>query len=257
MAAVDAKLGLSIRSEADGVDARVQIKIVDYLNPSAQQMIVDTDHNAHVELHGNNPTGADTVVKLSEQGSTSVDGVYDATNNSIPANSQTVVATRSATVDKTKQALRQTGVQNGNVIVADVGIYDENGTPFSATNPLPVAIANEEVGTPVHSYNETASAIAPGGTQSITMAVTGTALTLKSFKVGASGRVKIEIFRGPAGTPVQLYTVFNSEAWPSLVLDCPKNLILAITETIVVKFTSMEPTATTAFTGYATIEGMQ
>ena len=51
----DYKSGLPVRSEADGTDERLQTKIVDATSPDTQQMEVDSDNNAHVEVHGNNP----------------------------------------------------------------------------------------------------------------------------------------------------------------------------------------------------------
>jgi len=57
----DQATALPIRTE-DDIQERVQVKLVDYLNPGTglaadQQMSVDTDHNAHVEIHGNDEAG--------------------------------------------------------------------------------------------------------------------------------------------------------------------------------------------------------
>ena len=43
--------GLPIRSEADGTDERVQVKIVDKTNPDTQQATVDTDDNLKVGVY--------------------------------------------------------------------------------------------------------------------------------------------------------------------------------------------------------------
>lgn len=253
----DNTYGLAVRSQADGSDARVHVKIVDKTSPTTQQMTVDTDSNAHVESHGNNPTGADTVLLLSEEGAPNTDGVYDATHNTIPSTSQTVVSTRNATVDKTKQNLRQTGIQNGTVIAADVSLYDENGAPFTQTNPLPVSIQNAETGTPVHLFESTTTPVAVGTPQSMSMAALVAALTLKQLTLSASSKTKFTIFRGPSGSPVQMYTVFNSEANPTIIVPVPSNCVLAIGEILTVTCTSEMPTGTTAYTAYATVEGMQ
>lgn len=253
--ATDSRLGTAIRSDADGADARVQIKIVDKSNPGTQQASVDTDGNVHVEMHGNKPDGTDAVQRLSEEGAPNPDGIYSATLNTIPASSQSVVSTRSTTVDATKQTLRQTGVQAGSVVASDVALYDESGVPFSSANPLPVSLVNEEDGTSIHSYNETATAIAPGTPQTITY--TATAITtLKRLVLSASGKVKIEISSGPSASLVQKYTVFNSENNNNIMLDIPKNFILQNSDAVSIKFTSLEPVGTTPFTGYATVEAM-
>lgn len=260
MAAVDFKSSLPIRSEADGADQRVQVKVVDATNPSTQQMIVDADSNAHVEMHGNNPAGTDTVMRLSEEGAPNGDGVYDVANNSKPASAGITAQTRNATAADSRQVERPTakrGTVDTDQVSLDVSLHDELGNKYSATNPLPVAISDEEAGTAVHSYNETAAAIVPGGSQTIDYTVAGTDLSLKRIVCSASGRVKIEIFAGTAATPTQKYTLFNSESNPSFALDIPKNFKVIVADIVRVKFTSLEPTGTTAFTGYATIEGMQ
>lgn len=68
----DQQLALPIRTEADGLDQRVQVKIVDKTAPGTQQMAVDLDSNAHVEVHGNAPDGTDRVVALDTLGRTRV-----------------------------------------------------------------------------------------------------------------------------------------------------------------------------------------
>lgn len=257
MAAVDFKSSLPIRSEADGADQRVQVKIVDASNPNTQQMIVDADSNAHVEMHGNNPAGTDVVVRLSEEGAPNGDGLYDVANNTTPASAGITAQTRNAAYAASRQNLAPTakrGSTDTDQVSLDISLHDEDGNKYSTTNPLPVAISNDEAGTPVHSYAETAAAIAPGASQQIDYTVAGTALTLKRITASASGLVKMEIFTGTAAA-TQRYTFFNSEANRNILLDIPKNFVVAVGDVVRVKFTSMEPTGTTAFTGYATVEG--
>jgi len=62
----DVNLPVPIRTYADG-DGLVQIKIVDPTT-IAQVSEVDTDKNLHVEMHGNQPGGADIVVALDSSG---------------------------------------------------------------------------------------------------------------------------------------------------------------------------------------------
>jgi hypothetical protein len=259
MAAVDYKSAQPVRSEADGADARVQVKIVDSQNPGTQQMTVDSDSNAHVEVHGNDPTGTDKPLRVSEDGATKVDGLYDATLNTKPSTTGVTAQTRNASYADSRQVERPTakrGTSDTDTVSLDVSLHDESGNAYSQSNPLPVAMANEEIGTPVHSYNETASAIAPGGSQTIDYTVAGSAMTLKRIVVAASGACKVEIFTGNATTPTQKYTIFTSESRRNEFIDIPKNFTVAVADIVRVKFTSLEPTGSTAFTGYATIEGM-
>ena len=93
----DYNSGLPIRSEADGADERVQVKVVDSTNPDTQQMTVDTDGNLHAEAHGNDPSGVDRVLRTSEEGHANVSGLYDVAQNTDPANIGLIAHSRSAT----------------------------------------------------------------------------------------------------------------------------------------------------------------
>src|SRR5690606_13158800 len=108
----DYNSGLPIRSEADGADDRVQTKIVDAQNPDTQQMKVDTDGNAHAEMHGNDPAGIDRVQRLSELGAVTPDGLYDASDNTKPGNIGLIANTRDVTPSDSTQTERLTSIQN-------------------------------------------------------------------------------------------------------------------------------------------------
>ncbi len=60
--------GLPIRSEADGTDNRVQVKIVDFDNPGTQQASVDTDNAVKVLATGHDAGGANVPVLVSSTG---------------------------------------------------------------------------------------------------------------------------------------------------------------------------------------------
>lgn len=225
----DANTSLPVRSEADGLDARVQVKVVDKTNPGTQQMTVDTDSNAHVEIHGDDPAGVDRVVRTSELGALTPDGVYDAANNTKPGNVGLVVHTRAATPGDAEQALRQTGIKNGNVQAADVSLYDENGAPFSASNPLPVTNVDSE-GTEINDFN-TAAAVAASGTSNHDYTVTALkTLKLSGVKASASGKLKIEIQVESAvgsNTFATKYVAFNSTATPNIDVAIRENITVA------------------------------
>ena len=69
--------GLPIRSEADGTDERVHVKIVDGATPS-QMATVDTDLNVKVGVYGDRADdGADVALLLSEEGRANGRGDYE------------------------------------------------------------------------------------------------------------------------------------------------------------------------------------
>lgn len=209
----DYNSSLPIRSQADGTDERVHVKIVDGTTP-AQRATVDTDGNVHIEVHGNDPATADRVLRLSELGAVTPDGVYDVTNNTKPGNVGLITSTRAASPDDTTQTQRLTSVTNSTKRLLDVSIHDENGDVFSETNPLPVIVTESE-GTRVNNYKD-ATAVAAAGTDDHDYTVTA----LKTFyltqvEASASGKAKIEIKTETAassGIFTSWFVQFNSTA---------------------------------------------
>lgn len=217
----DYKSSLPVRSEADA-DERVQVKIVDSTTVS-QQMIVDADSNAHVEVHGNNPAGGDEVLRMSELGHAAVDGVYDGTNNTDPSQIGLVVHTRAATPGDAEQVIRQTGITAGSVHAADVALHDEDGVPYSSSNPLPTYLAPTP-GTEVTDYGK-ATAVAAGASSTHTYAVSSGVFELKSVLVSGSGRAGFEIvyYDGAAANTIAM--VFNSTADPNFQIEFPPFIV--------------------------------
>jgi len=225
----DINSSLPIRSEVDGLDARVQVKVVDATNPNTQQMIVDTDSNAHVESHGNDPAGVDRVLRLSELGALTPDGVYDVADNTKPGNIGVVASVRDAAPGDTTQTQRLTAVTNGTKRLLDISLHDENGAVFSPSNPLPVTSVDSE-GSEVNDYN-TASAVAGGGTSNHDYTVT-VAMTLKlsGVRTTASGRMKAEV-RIETGVGTNTFNTvavgFNSTSSPDIWIPFPENITVA------------------------------
>lgn len=225
MSAGDQATGLPVRSEADGVDERVHSKIVGSptgVNPATNQAAVDNDKNVHVEVHGNEPAGTDKVLRLSELGAVTPDGVYHAANNSKPGNEGVIVHTRAVTPGDADQNIRATGINstvNTNVWAQDVAIRDEQGNPFTAANPLPVTNVDSE-GTEVNDYFPSAATIAAGATDTHIYTVTALkTLKLTQISASASGkmRIDIEIETGVAtGVYTVKFTLFNSAAEPNI-----------------------------------------
>ena len=221
--------GLPIRSESDSTDNRVHVKIVDGTNPSINQVSVDSDKNLHSEVHGNDPAGVDKVLRLSEIGALTSDGVYHATNNTKPGNTGLVLHTRNATPGDAQQGLRATGIQNSTVISQDVAIRDEAGAAFSESNPLPVTLVDSE-GTEVNDFS-IAAAIAANGTSTHDYTVTaGKTLKLSQIESTASGKAKIEVAIETAvasGIFTSKFVLFNSTATPNMSLRIVENIAVA------------------------------
>jgi len=217
---------LPIRSEADGADERVQTKIVDKSNPDTQQMEVDTDGNAHVEVHGNDPTGTDKVIRTSEQGSVEVDGVYDASNNTEPSNTGIIAQQRNATPGDTLQTERLTSVQDsgGTVRSLDVSLHDEDGEAYSSTNPLPVTLEESE-GDEICDYNTTSSVIKDAiANHDYTVTALKTLISQRVWVAG-SGKLKVEL-QLETGVASGIYNTFlvafNSTANPNIDIPLDK-----------------------------------
>jgi hypothetical protein len=218
----DQATSLPIRSESDGTDQRVHVKIVDGTNPAVNQATVDSDKNLHVLAEGHDPTSAAHPVRTSELGAVTPDGVYDAANNTKPGNVGLITSTRSATPGDTTQTMRVTGIKGSTdttVWAQDVSLHDATGNAYTVTNPLPVALQNSSGGVTVFDYKD-ATAIAAGSSDNHDYAVTtGKTLTLKQIVGSASGKAKMTVQSSPDGTTfTTLAVMFNSTANPNMIL---------------------------------------
>lgn len=211
---------LPIRSEADGTDERVQVKIVDSSNPDTQQSTVDTDGNLHVQVMGDRcDDNAEVALLLSEQGRPNGRGDYEVDDNSCPDTSGLIAHNRSATHDDTQLAMRPTAVAGAdNSHNLDVALHDEAGQPYSSSNPLPVTLEASE-GAEVCDY-DTASSIAKDATSNHDYTVTA-ATTFTQLKIwaSASGKMKVEVQMETAAASGVFNTImvgFNSTANPNI-----------------------------------------
>ena len=223
---------LPIRSEADGTDERVQVKIVDATSPDSQQAVVDSDSNLHVEVHGNNPAAGDETLRLSELGHPNSDGVYDGTNNTDPANVGLVATDRATTpadADQTQRLTAKTGTTDTDVHALDISLHDEDGNAYTTSNPLPVTSVDSE-GTEINDY-DTASAVAAGGTSNHDYPASGgTTLKLTQIWASASAKLKIEV-QVETGVGTGTYTTrfvgFNSTANPNIDITLKEPISVA------------------------------
>lgn len=227
----DYKSGLPVRSEADGTDERLQTKIVDATSPDTQQMEVDSDNNAHVEVHGNNPASGDEVLRLSEQGHAAIDGLYDGTNNTDPSNIAVIAHSRNATPGDTQATERLTSIEDsaGEVRALDISLHDEAGEPYSQTNPLPVSVEESE-GDEVADPDQ-ATSIASDASSNHDYTVTAAkTLVIHRISCTASGRAKFEL-QVETGVATDTWTSidwsFNSTANPNAPIIVDRKVTVA------------------------------
>jgi hypothetical protein len=225
----DYNSGLPVRSEADGTDERLHVKVVDGTTPS-RRMTVDADLNAHVEMHGNDPAGTDRVVRTSEAGALTPDGVYNATTNTKPGNSGMIAHTRSASPGDSTQNKRVTSVTgSGNREALDVAITDENGAPFTESNPLPVTFVDSE-GNEINNYNTSASLAALGSSNHDYTVTVAKTLKLSQIWAAGSGKLKVEVqIETGAATGVfnTVFVGFNSTSMPNIKVPVNENVTVA------------------------------
>ena len=226
----DYNSGLPVRSEADGADERVQTKIVDATSPDTQQMEVDSDNNAHVEVHGNRADdGADVVLNLSEEGKPNPRGDYEVDDNSEPASIGMVAGARSANNDRTDQTEHLTSVEDsgGTVRALDMSLHDEDGEAYSLTNPLPVAISESE-GDEVCDYNTSAAVVKDASVNHDYTVTAATTFIGSRIWASGSGKMKVEVqleTAPAAGTYNTAFVAFNSTSNPNI--DIPLDKICA------------------------------
>lgn len=229
----DYNSGMPVRSESDGVDEKVVVKIVDGSVGGSNQMQIDADKNAHVEMHGNKPDGTtDVVQQLSEEGRSNGRGDYNASTNTKPASAAQILHARTASPAEADQTFRPTGVASSvdNAKCADVAMRDEAGNPFTVDNPLPVTFVDSE-GAEVNDY-ATSSAVAAGATVTHDYTVTA-ALRLKLSQIIAAGSGKIKVILAiESGVATGIFTAikfvgFNSTSNPQVIIPVNENITVA------------------------------
>jgi hypothetical protein len=188
--ALDRDAQVPVRSEQDEHE-RLHVKLVDGADPSLR-MQIDTDKNAHVEVHGNKPTtGDDVALRLSELGALNSDGVYDAANNTKPSHTGLVVHNRQVAPADADCVKRVTGITAGSVHAADVSLHDENGIPYGKTNPLHVEVAPPS-GARVIDYDH-AIETAKDASTNHDYTVADYALDLSKVECSSSGKCRFEL----------------------------------------------------------------
>jgi len=247
--------GLPIRSEIDGSDERVHVKIVDgTTSPAINQTKVDDDNNLHVEIHGNDPAGDDQVIRTSELGAITPDGIYHSSDNTKPGNIGLISSSRATSPSDSTQDFRLTGVQGSvddEVHALDVALHDEAGNPYSDTNPMPVTILNDESGDEVVSFDASSVDLARHASETQEYTVTALkVLRLNKIMASASGKIKVEL--KVAGSVIAVK--FNSTANPNVEFSFNKPISVAAGAKVEVVFTNLDYQA---FACYSTILGLE
>lgn len=248
----DQNTALPVRTEGD-LQEKIQSKLVDYIDPSLGAQI-DTDKNLHVEMHGDDPTGTDKVVKLSESGNVVLDGEYNVVTNTVPSRVGLMAHLRNATPGLAQLLQPLTAVTNGLKRLLDVALHDENGDAFSTSNPLPVTLVDSE-GEEINDYKQ-AIAVAKDAVDNHDYTVTALK-TLKASQIiaSASGKIKVEVQveNGVAsGIYTTKFTQFNSTANPNVLFDIKELIQVAAGVKIRVAITNKDNAAQDV---YSTISG--
>lgn len=225
MADTDFKSSLPIRSESDGTDERVHVKIVDgTTSPAVNQTKVDSDNALKTLATGHDPGGVNRTVRTSEQGAVTPDGVYNAANNTKPGNLGNIVSTRNATPGDTTQTIRVTGVQGTTETTKwsmDVSIHDDNGNAWSTSNPMPVTVVDPALIQTDVFQSVDALAIAANSSSNMDYTITsGKTSHLYQVDCSASGRARFELQVSSDGvTFTRIMVKYNSTAEPNVTFN--------------------------------------
>lgn len=165
------------------------------------------------------------------------DGDYDAALNECPNSTGLIGHDRAgtgATPDETAQNKRITAViyddgSSETIVALDVAIRDENGIPYSASNPLPTSIEESE-GDEIHEHDES-GAVAKAGVDNHDYVVSvGKKLLISSWKISGSGYMRgtLQIEDGVGvGTFTDADVLLNSVANPNAREDYKRDLVVA------------------------------
>lgn len=222
----DIESALPIRSKQD-VDERVLVKLVDAADPAGvdKQMEI-SEKKAHIRVFAKDSDGNDKQVLLSQEGHVQSNGDYDASLNKRPSSQGLIAHDRKNTAElpaEADQNKRPTAVVYDNgvdetIVALDVAIRDEDGIPYSKTNPLPVSIEESE-GDEIHSHFESAGAVAKNNTDTHEYTVSALKeFELEQWSISASGLMKgtLKIETGVGtGIFVDKDVLFNSTANPN------------------------------------------
>lgn len=70
-------------------------------------------------------------------------GFYDPAGNIVPDSTGIILHERVPSPGPENQIMRQTAVQSGDIIAADISLHDHEGNPYTTLNPLPTTAVLE------------------------------------------------------------------------------------------------------------------
>lgn len=230
---------LPIKSNADGLDERVLVKVQDGDLPGgAAETMTVSEKKAHVRVHGKDSDSADQQVLLSQEGHVQSNGDYDATSNKRPSSQGLIASDRSATPAEATMNQRPTAIPStdgDNAVAQDVAIRHSDGNHIDEENPLATYLA-ESPADEVDDYQEDTD-VAKDVSANHDYTVTA-AKDLKSIEVLCSAsalagfQLQVETAVA-AGTFTTVATNFNSVAKPDCKLRYKKKVAAGIVVRVV------------------------
>jgi hypothetical protein len=127
----------------------------------------------------------------------------------------------SITVDATDLDIRDLTAASDSV---KAQLADGSGTYYSATNPIPVAISTNNIGSEINDYNTTAAVVAGASSNHDYTVTAAKTLLLSSIEASASGKMKIEVqieTAAASGVFNTKFVQFNSTANTNMSIKIP------------------------------------
>jgi hypothetical protein len=225
--------GLPIRTEADGTDERLHSKLVDFADPGGTDKQVQVSEKLlHNRNFGQDPAGVKVQQRLSQLGETAVDGTYNATDNTNPANIGLVTQERNATAADSRQTMKPTakrGTVDTDQVSLDISLHDENGNAYTSNNPLPVTLEESEGDEICNRQISTSVATDASVNHDYTVTAAKT-LLIDGVWASGSGKLKVEVkIETGVGTGVftNKFDGFNSTSSPNVEIPAKKVLKVA------------------------------
>jgi hypothetical protein len=152
-----------------------------------------------------------------------------------------------------KRVTAVTGTTSTTVTSLDVAIRDYAGEPYTEANPLPVFMSNSTGGTEVLSFKDS-GLIAKDTTDTHTYTVpAGKRLSLHNVMASSSGKIRMEVLSGAAGSENTMLVMFNSTANPNAEYNFSAPQSVPAGQTVVI---IIENRDSTQMALYSTIEGV-
>ena len=228
---------LPIRSEADGTDERVLVKIQDGDNPGgANETATVSEKKVHVRIHAEDSDGNDLQPLLSQEGHVQSNGDYDASTNKRPSSQGLIVSDRDASPSETTMNKRVTAIAGeDDTVCIDIALRDHSGQRYDEQNPLAVFQADDP-GIEISSFDQGVAIVKDADDDhEYTVSATKSFKRIKAFG-SASGKARFELqveTAAAAGTFDTVMVKFNSTANPNVEFEYNKTVATGVIVKIV------------------------